>query len=462
MGRKYSIDAWGNLMISPMGGKAHGGNFQHAGDVNNRAAGLGYDAAGNPTNYTAPGQYVYDPENRIQSTAGVSYTYDADGNRVKKSGGSVSTLYWYGAPGIIAESDLSGTLKSEYVFFNGKRLARIDLPHGTVHYYLSDHLNSTSMVINGSGDIEDESDYSPFGTEYALTSSGLNHYKFTSKERDSESGLDYFGARYYSNGLGRFITPDWAAKAAAVPYAEFSDPQSLNLYSYVRNVPTAAADLDGHDYMCLPCLAQAVKNWFGSGVARDGGTKNFAKNNAIGAAKGTGAFAVNTIKTGVALGQAANLNPAGAVQTIMTPLPKALQPSNQTQAQASTATQVTLGVATAAIPIGGAETAATTGTTSLFRAVDSAEAAGIDSLGGFSASPTGSEFKGFFFNEGDASSFGSRMTDMTGDTHSVVSAEAPTDLVNASPTHNAATEGRGVLIKNEDLPQVKVKIPKSD
>ena len=108
---------------------------------------------------------MYDPENRIQSTGGVTYTYDADGNRVEKSGGSVSTLYWYGAPGIIAESDLSGTLKSEYVFFNGKRLARIDLPAGTVHYYLSDHLNSTSMVVSSAGSIEEGSDYSPFGSE---------------------------------------------------------------------------------------------------------------------------------------------------------------------------------------------------------------------------------------------------------------------------------------------------------
>jgi hypothetical protein len=46
--------------------------------------------------------------------------------------------------------------------------------------------------------------------------------------------------------LGRFITPDWAAKATAVPYAEFGDPQSLNLYSYVRNIPTVKADADGH------------------------------------------------------------------------------------------------------------------------------------------------------------------------------------------------------------------------
>ncbi len=71
-------------------------------------------------------------------------------------------------------------------------------------------------------------------------------YKFTGKERDQETGLDYFGARYYSNGLGRFVTPDWAAKATAVPYAEFTDPQSLNLYTYVRNIPTTKYDVDGH------------------------------------------------------------------------------------------------------------------------------------------------------------------------------------------------------------------------
>jgi RHS repeat-associated protein len=102
------------------------------------------------------------------------------------------------------------------------------------------------MVVSAAGAIEEDSDYSSFGTEYPIIGAGLNRYKFTGKERDSESGLDYFGARYYSNGLGRFITPDWAAKAVAVAYADFSDPQSLNLYSYVRNIPTTRYDTDGH------------------------------------------------------------------------------------------------------------------------------------------------------------------------------------------------------------------------
>ena len=62
-----------------------------------------------------------------------------------------------------------------------------------------------------------------------------NGYKFTGKERDSESGLDMFGARYYGSSLGRFMTPDWADKPTDVPYADFGDPQSLNLYGYVRH-----------------------------------------------------------------------------------------------------------------------------------------------------------------------------------------------------------------------------------
>jgi RHS repeat-associated protein len=71
-------------------------------------------------------------------------------------------------------------------------------------------------------------------------------YKFTGKERDIESGLDYFGARYYSSNMGRFMSPDWADKPEAVPYSDLHNPQSLNLYSYVNNNPLSKADKDGH------------------------------------------------------------------------------------------------------------------------------------------------------------------------------------------------------------------------
>ncbi|HEX6880043.1 MAG TPA: RHS repeat-associated core domain-containing protein, partial [Terriglobales bacterium] len=56
--------------------------------------------------------------------------------------------------------------------------------------------------------------------------------KFTGKERDTETGLDYFGARYYASNMGRWMSPDDVRNDSNV-----ADPQSWNLYSYVRNNP---------------------------------------------------------------------------------------------------------------------------------------------------------------------------------------------------------------------------------
>jgi RHS repeat-associated protein len=61
-----------------------------------------------------------------------------------------------------------------------------------------------------------------------------------------EFNLDYFGARYFSGAQGRWTTPDWSSKPEPVPYANFRDPQSLNLYAYVRNNPLTNQDPDGH------------------------------------------------------------------------------------------------------------------------------------------------------------------------------------------------------------------------
>jgi len=68
----------------------------------------------------------------------------------------------------------------------------------------------------------------------------------TGKERDAESGNDYFDARYYSSAMGRFMSPDWSAQEQPVPYATLDNPQTLNLYSYMRNNPLGGTDPDGH------------------------------------------------------------------------------------------------------------------------------------------------------------------------------------------------------------------------
>ena len=139
--------------------------------------------------------------------------------------------------------------------------ARKDLPSNAVSYYFSDHLKTASVITDSAGNIKSESDYYPWGGELSFIANDSNHYKYTGKERDSETQLDYFGARYYSNGLGRFITPDWAAKPIAVPYAEFGNPQSLNLYRYPSN-PETFADVDGHCQGLNTCLAQQEVNKF--------------------------------------------------------------------------------------------------------------------------------------------------------------------------------------------------------
>lgn len=73
---------------------------------------------------------------------------------------------------------------------------------------------------------------------------------YTGKERDAESGNDYFGARYYASTMGRWLSPDFVDDGldpAPVPWANFENPQTLNLYSYVQNNPLTLADSDGHD-----------------------------------------------------------------------------------------------------------------------------------------------------------------------------------------------------------------------
>ncbi len=143
--------------------------------------------------------------------------------------------------GIVGESDLLGTLKTEYIFFDGERVARKDFPGNAVSYYFSDHLKTASVVTDATGVIQDESDYFPWGGELQYVNNLDNHYKFTGKERDNESGFDYFGARYYSNGLGRFISTDPIHFQASM----LRDPQRFNLYAYVRNNPLRFVDPKG-------------------------------------------------------------------------------------------------------------------------------------------------------------------------------------------------------------------------
>jgi RHS repeat-associated protein len=244
IGEAFTIDAWGNLTgRGPVAGKSSYEFLSQAALTNNRLTGFGYDASGNMTSNGGV-SYSYDAENRLLTTAGVTYTYDGDGQRVKKSSG---TLYWTGTGSdTLSESNLTGTIQKEYIYFNGKRVARRDVPGTpTVKYYFSDHLGSASVITNNTGTMPplEESDYYPYGGEIAVSGSDSNRYKFTGKERDSESGLDNFGARYDASSLGRFMSADPGRLTK-----HLIDPQGLNRYGYTRNNPLAYVDPDGKDW----------------------------------------------------------------------------------------------------------------------------------------------------------------------------------------------------------------------
>ncbi len=263
----YSVDPWGNLTsisqpsgtypTNPYGGCMQESGFSITVNSNNHDTGSCYDAAGNKVGSAAgtppscsplPTTYAYNADNELTSTAGVTYTYDGDGRRVKKTAsGSVYKLYWYDTSrNVLDETDGSGSTSNssfnEYVFFGGKRIAKRN--SSTVDYYFDDHLGTARVIANSTGTVLDDTDFYPYGGERDVTSpSSGNNYKFTGKERDAESGLDNFGARYNSSQYGRFMTPD----PIGIFVADASNPQTWNQYSYVLNNPLKFIDPTGEE-----------------------------------------------------------------------------------------------------------------------------------------------------------------------------------------------------------------------
>ena len=117
-------------------------------------------------------------------------------------------------------------------------IARCPVKHPQPRHQWNPTLTSKSATL-GWGTRQDI-DYYPYGgVEQDYCGTVGQHYKFTGKERDSESNLDNFGARYYASFMSRFMTPDDGSDQ------DVSDPQSWNLYAYVRNNPLSNTDPTG-------------------------------------------------------------------------------------------------------------------------------------------------------------------------------------------------------------------------
>jgi RHS repeat-associated protein len=128
-----------------------------------------------------------------------------------------------------------------------------------LHFYLDDPLGSRRVQTDYAGVVEKTCQSLPFGDGETCLTTPTEHL-FTGKERDAESGNDYFGARYYASSMGRWMSPDWSKTPSGVPYAILSNPQTLNLYSYVLNNPLTHFDPDGHACDSLWHCAQGFLN----------------------------------------------------------------------------------------------------------------------------------------------------------------------------------------------------------
>jgi RHS repeat-associated protein len=218
-----------------------------------------YDAAGNMLDDGA-NQYLYDADGHVCAVRNLTYggmtgyLYNASGQRVAK--GTITSLS--------CDTTANGfTLTNQYILGpNGEQMTEMAVSGGTStwlhtnayangviatylnddvspHFRFTDWLGTTRAQTDNAGTLELTCQNLPFGDTSAQCAPATEQF-YTGYERDTESGNDYAQARYYASSMGRFISPDDASDQNP------SNPQSWNLYSYVRNNPVIHTDPDGH------------------------------------------------------------------------------------------------------------------------------------------------------------------------------------------------------------------------
>ena len=212
-------------------------------------ASFAYDAVGNQIMCQTERHYEWDYGNRLkafynQAGTGVEpsvyavYLYDGSGNRtkklVRKQGGDWESITYVGGT---FEYHKKGTEEKNYT-----QIANVEIRTGSfsgdvsdsVLYQMKDHLGSVGLRINHSGTTIDREEYYPFG-DSSLRTFSKKRYRYCGKEKDEESGLYYYGARYYAAWTCRFISID--PLAADYPF--------YTPYNYAGNKPINKIDIDG-------------------------------------------------------------------------------------------------------------------------------------------------------------------------------------------------------------------------
>ncbi len=261
----FNYSSIGNVISNSENGAGaygYGTRLPHAVTAAN-GTNYSYDQNGNML--TRGGQELaYDPENRltlvVMSNSTVAFGYDANGARLWKQGAATNSLQVW-IDGIYEEKDG----KILYHVLAGDRIVcTFDSAGVTTEYYHPDELHSTAVETDSSGNPYQHYEYSAFGqSRYTSSSTAFPVSKrYASQVLDEETGLYYYGCRYYDPQLGRFVQPD-----SMIP--DDFNPQSYDRYAYSLNNPLKYVDPDGHSpwWYSLPLIGPGIVNIQG-GFAR--------------------------------------------------------------------------------------------------------------------------------------------------------------------------------------------------
>jgi len=192
-----------------------------------------YDGNGNLAS-DGTDTYAYDAENRLISAVtpehSTTYTYDPLGRRISKSIDGNTTAYLHDGDQVIVEYDGGGQMLRRYVYGPGIDEPIYMVTSSDSYYYHFDGLGSVIALSDNTGNIIEIYTYSPYG-EVGQPSGVGNPYLHTGREYDYENGLYYYRARYYDPGTGRLLQVD------PIGYSG-----GLNLYEYCYNNPTNFVD----------------------------------------------------------------------------------------------------------------------------------------------------------------------------------------------------------------------------
>ena len=238
----YGYDRFGNRWTETITGTGYQPSYSF--NANNQIIGMSYDAAGNTLN-DGVNSYTYDDENRIASMSSMSnsasYVYDPQGTRVRSVVNGQNYDFFHDLSGRTVTQLTNNAWSRSEAYAGNRHIATY--ANGTTEFDSSDWLSTFRVRTNVSGGLVETCSSLPFGEDLTCTvplTSEVSPLHFTGKERDSESGLDNFGARYNASTMGRFMTPDPLLSSGRP-----NNPQTWNRYAYALNNPLAIIDPTG-------------------------------------------------------------------------------------------------------------------------------------------------------------------------------------------------------------------------